>query len=162
MCCLPRYSVRVNADKYILRLTSQALTKRQRERSSIMLPDPLTLTLDVAETTDVVYNVIEQSGRKTVRQAEGTSLGLPWLLTISHQAQGKNMDAIDRHLFRLDRVLEDSESDDGIITGSVYTVVVAPRRVFTTAKFKEMLLETQSFWKQDSWGLLTDFLENQS
>jgi hypothetical protein len=72
------------------------------------------------------------------------------------------MDAIDRHLFRLDRVLEDSESDDGIITGSVYTVVVAPRRVFTTAKFKEMLLETQSFWKQDSWGLLTDFLENQS
>jgi hypothetical protein len=127
-----------------------------------MLPDPLTTYKDLGLSSAVVYNLIESGVKRTVRSAEGLALGLPWNLTISHQQTGKNMDARDRHLIRLDRTYEDSDSDDGVITGSVYAVIDAPRRIFTSTELYEMWIEIHNILTMNSNAWLLDILENQS
>jgi hypothetical protein len=59
---------------------------------------------------------------------------------------GKQLKAMDRHLVRLNLVEEDTGSDEiATISGSVYCVIEAPRRIVTEAMVSDMVTQLVDF-----------------
>jgi hypothetical protein len=56
------------------------------------------------------------------------------------------MNAIDRHLIRLNDVQEDTGSDtNAVLSGSVYLVIEKPRRIITDAMISSMVEQMVDF-----------------
>jgi len=107
-------------------------------------PIDITLTDGSAGTSTVSTISVNES--KSIRRDPSAGMATPLSLTISHQVNGKNLKAMDRHLIRLDNVKEDTGSEDlAVISASVYMVVEAPRRIFSEADLLSMAEKVSSF-----------------
>jgi len=104
------------------------------------------ITLVDDGTNDVVYSQISLENSKSIRTDASRALGTPRSLVISHEVSGSGMKATDRHLVRLNRVEEDTGSDViATVSGSVYLVMEAPRRIVTSAMIEDMLTQLIGF-----------------
>lgn len=104
----------------------------------------ITLTGDAASSQ--VYSLISTNESKSVRRDAARDLGVPRTMLISHETNGKGMNAVDRHLVRLNLVEEDTGSDDiAIVSSSIYCVIEAPRRIVTITMMKDMLTQLLGF-----------------
>jgi len=104
----------------------------------------ITLVDDLS--ADVVYSQISLENSKSVRTDATRDLGTPRSLVISHEVSGSGMKATDRHLVRLNLTEEDTGSDTiATVSGSVYLVIEAPRRIVTATMIKDMLTQLIGF-----------------
>jgi hypothetical protein len=107
---------------------------------------PTDITLTDSASADVTYSQISLEGGKSIRTDASRGLGTPRSMIISHQTNGKGLTAVDKHLVRLNIVEEDTASADvAVMSGSVYLVIEAPRRIVTGAMIKDELDQLLSF-----------------
>lgn len=108
---------------------------------------PTDLELTDAEPVTVTYSQISLENGKSIRKDADRDLGTPRTATIAHTTNGKGMSAVDRHLFRLDLVEEDTGSQDiATVSGSVYLVIEAPRRIVTDVMIEDMVTQLVNFF----------------
>lgn len=108
-------------------------------------PTDITLTGDAASSQ--TYSQISLENGKSVRKDATRDLGEPRSLVISHTTNGSGMSAVDRHLVRLNLVEEDTGTSEQIdqISGSVYCVIEAPRRIVTSTMISDMVTQLVDF-----------------
>jgi hypothetical protein len=110
--------------------------------------------------SDQTYSQISLVGGKCIRNDSARVLGNPRSLIISHEVVGKQLKAMDRHLVRLNLVEEDTGTDDiATISGSVYCVIEAPRRIVTEAMLSDMVTQMVDFLT--TAGNLAKFLNSE-
>jgi hypothetical protein len=116
------------------------------------------LTGDAA--SDQTYSQISLVAGKCIRSDSARTLGNPRTLIISHEQVGKQLKAMDRHLIRLNIVEEDTGTEEiATISGSVYCVIEAPRRIVTEAMLSDMVTQMVDFLT--TAGNLTKILNNE-
>lgn len=94
---------------------------------------------DLTPTT-VTYSPVSLENGKSVRSDFSRGVAFPRTLTVAHSTTGKGHGLLDRHLFRLTDVQEDTASESvSAQAGSVYLVVEKPRRIVTDAHISSMI-----------------------
>jgi len=107
---------------------------------------PTDISLDDLTPTTFTYSQISLENSKSVRNDATRGLGTPRSLVISHTTSGSGMNAVDRHLVRLNDVKEDTGSDtNAVLSGSVYVVIEKPRRILTDADMTSMVEQLVDF-----------------
>jgi hypothetical protein len=71
------------------------------------------------------------------------------------------MQAVDRHLARLDRVEVDPDDDTTTVSGSAYLVLEHPRRVITEAMILDMVTQLVDFVTASSGANLTKLMNRE-
>jgi hypothetical protein len=104
----------------------------------------VTLTGDAASSQ--TYSQISLENAKSVRKDATRDLGTPRSMVISHTINGAGLTAVDRHLVRLNLTEEDSGADAfATISGSVYCVIEAPRRIVDATMLSDMVTQLVDF-----------------
>jgi hypothetical protein len=107
---------------------------------------PTDVALDDLAPVTFTYSQISLEGGKSIRNDATRELGTPRSLVISHSANGSGMNAVDRHLVRLNDVQEDTGSDtNAVLSGSVYMVIEKPRRIISDADVTSMIEQMADF-----------------
>lgn len=123
-----------------------------------MFNNDVTLTGDSGTTT---YSLISVKDSTSIRSDATQTSAAPRTLKISSTVQGKGMQAIDRHLARLDRVEVDPDDDTTTVSGSAYLVLEHPRRVITEAMILDLVTQLVDFVTADSGSNLTKLMNRE-
>lgn len=107
-----------------------------------MFDNNVVLTGDSGTTT---YSLISVKDSSSIRSDPDASMATPRTLIISHSVQGKGVQAVDRHLVRLNRVEADPADSTTVCSGSAYLVLEVPRQVVTEAMIKDMVTQLFDF-----------------
>lgn len=101
---------------------------------------------DTNGPTTFTYSQISLENSKSIRADATRGVALPRTLVISHSTNGSGMNAIDRHLIRLNDVKEDTGSEDNAtLSGSAYIVLEKPRRIVADADITSMVQQLIDF-----------------
>ena len=104
------------------------------------------VTLIGTGTQTELYSQVSLENSKAIRRNPERDLGTPHVFTISHEEKGKNMEAVDRHLVRLDwKELDSGDPANAVLIASVYFVIIKPRRIITEADITEMVTQICNF-----------------
>lgn len=81
------------------------------------------------------YGLVSIKDGASIRSNAGSEIGIPDVLTISHETKGKGSGAVDRHLVRIDTTKKVSNGDGSVSKqiATAYLVLVVPQEVVTKA-----------------------------
>jgi methyl coenzyme M reductase subunit D len=111
------------------------------ESISTMFANDITLS---DGTNSHVYSLVSLQDSKATRAVAASGLTTPKTMVISHTSSGSGVNAVDRHLVRLNEAALGSDNVT-VKTGSIYIVIEKPRQIVTDAAVQDLLDELVGF-----------------